>query len=61
MAKKRFCGYRNITFWLNPGIKKRQRVPLPACVYAFIQVKFPPTTDGDLNCTYNFTKYKDLY
>lgn len=58
-AKKRFCSYRNLTFWLNPGIKKKQRTPLPACLYSYIQRKFPPSHNNP-TCVYNFSRYVDL-
>jgi hypothetical protein len=46
-ARKRLCAYRQMVFWCWPGIKRKERRPLPACLVALIRQKFPPTDDEE--------------
>ena len=56
-TKKRFCAYRFLVFWLYPNIKRRQRRPLPACLYACIQAMFPPTDDEEEFADWQFSEF----
>ena len=60
MAKNRFCGYRNVVFWLYPGLRRRERKPLPACVYKYIQNKFPPTENDIDAMGWRFSDFTSL-
>lgn len=55
--KKRFCAYRNLIFWFYPGIKRRERKPLSACLYAYIQARFPPTQNEEDFADHEFSKF----
>lgn len=57
MKKKRFCAYRNLVFWFYPGIKKRVRKPMSACLYAYIQARFPPTENEEDFADNEFSKF----
>ena len=55
--KKRFCAYRNIVFYLYAGLKRRERHPLPACVYSYIQARFPPTDNEEDFADWRFSEF----
>ena len=56
-AKKRFCFYRAIVMWLYPGLRRKERKPLPACLYSYIQALFPPTDDEEQFAEWQFSKF----
>ena len=56
-AKDRLCCYRNMVFWIYPGIRRGQRLPLPACIYALIQATFPPTDSDEQFADWQFSKF----
>ena len=57
MKKKRFRSYLSMAYWLYPELKKGQRKPLPACIYAYIQKRFPPTENDDDFNDWRFSDY----
>lgn len=57
--KKRFCGYRIMIYWLYPELKRKQRRPLPACLYSYIQARFPPVDNEELFADWRFSEYAD--
>ena len=58
--KERFCAYRNIVFYLYPGLKRREPHPLPACVYSYIQAQFPPTDNEEDFADWRFSNFIQL-
>ena len=40
-AQRRLCAYRSLIFWTYPNIRKRERKPLPSCIYALVRAMFP--------------------
>lgn len=56
-AKNRFCSYRALVMWLYPQVKKKERLPLPACLYSYIQAAFPPTDDEETFADWQFSKF----
>lgn len=48
-AQHRMCAYRSLIFWTYPDIRKKERHPLPACIYRLIRDKFP-ITQGEEPC-----------
>ena len=36
-----------MAYWLYPELQKRERKPLTACKYAYIQKQFPPSDNND--------------
>lgn len=46
-AKNRLCSYRQMVFWCWPGIRRKERRPLPSCLVAYIRAKFPPTDNEE--------------
>lgn len=47
-ARNRLCAYRQMVFWCWPGIRRRERRPLPSCLVSMIRAKFPPTEDEEV-------------
>jgi len=56
-SKRRFCSYRALVFWLFPNLRRRQRKPLPACLYDWVQASFPPTEDEEQFGDWEFSKF----
>jgi len=44
-------------YWMYPELKRKQRKPLPACLYSLIQAKFPPVVNEELFADYRFSEY----
>jgi hypothetical protein len=60
MKQRRLSAYRSLVFWTYPDIKKRQRYPLPSCVYGMVRAMFPPTDNEEEFADWVFSEYKDL-
>ncbi|XP_067948807.1 uncharacterized protein [Watersipora subatra] len=46
--QKRLCAYRSLIFWAYPSLKRGERKPLPACIYAYVRALFPSTDDEEI-------------
>lgn len=55
--QQRLAAYRSMIFWTYPDIKKKERRPLPSCLYMLIRAMFPPTDDEELFADFIFTKF----
>ena len=55
--KRRFMGYRLLAFWLHPDMKRKQRKPLPACLYNFVHCKYPPTDNEEDFADWRFSEF----
>lgn len=55
--KNRFLAYRSVVGWIYPNLRKGERKPLPACVYAEIQARFPPTADEEDYADWRFSDF----
>lgn len=55
--QKRLCAYRSLVFWAYPHIRKRERRPLPACLYDYIRTLFPPTENEEAFADHQFTVF----
>lgn len=53
----RIAAYRSLVFWAFPYIRKKQRKPLPSCIYMLVRAMYPPTEDDELFAEYDFTQY----
>lgn len=47
-AQKRLCAYRALIFWTYPDIRRRERRPLPSCIYAMVRAMFPSEQDEEI-------------
>lgn len=57
--QNRLAAYRALIFWTYPEIRKKERRPLPSCVYKMVRMKFSPSESDDELTNYDdvFTKY----
>lgn len=44
-------------FWAFPDIKRKERRPLPSCLYMMIRAIYPPTDDDEEFADFIFSKY----
>ena len=56
-VSKRFCSYRLFVFWIFPEIKRKERRPLPACLYSSVQAMFPPTDNEEEFAEWQFSEF----
>lgn len=56
-AQRRMCSYRSLIFWTFPDIRRRERRPLPACVYGMVRAAFPAEEDEELWADLQHTLY----
>ena len=55
--KQRLCAYRNLIFWFYPTIRRKQRKPLPSCLYSLVRAMFPPTDNEEDFADWEFSKF----
>ena len=58
-AQRRLAAYRSVIFWTYPDIKRRQRKPLPSCVYGMIRATYPSHEDEEIWADLQHTVYLD--
>lgn len=59
-AQRRMCAYRSVIFWTYPEIRRRQRKPIPSCVYLMIRSMYPNADDEELWADLEHTIYVDI-
>ena len=47
-AQRRLSAYRALIFWTFPDIRRRDRRPLPSCVYGMVRAMYPSEEDEEL-------------
>lgn len=57
MKQRRFSAYRAMVFWAFPNIRRKERRPLPSCLYMQIRAQYPPTLDDEEFADHIFTKF----
>lgn len=53
----RLSAYRSLIFWAYPKLRRGERRPLPACIYAMVRAKFPSVDDEEIYADFNHTLF----
>lgn len=59
-AQRRMCAYRSVIFWTYPDIRRRQRKPIPSCVYLMIRSMYPNVDNEEIWADLEHTIYVDV-